>query len=105
MPVNARSRYAPPAVMTAPDAHGDSHALLPIRRFQSTNEANARFAHLLTGNESLEYLAWRYQGSSESWWRVADANALRFPLDWRPGEQLQVAATGSPGLVVRDRRF
>ena len=105
MPVGARSRYAPPTTLVGPDAKGVAHACLPIRRFQPTDAGTASYSHLLTGAESLEYLGWRYQGASDAWWRVADANPLRFPLDWRPGDQVRVAATGVPGLVVRDRRF
>lgn len=105
MPVTARSRYAQVAVAQANDAAGVPRAMLPIRRFEPTAASTARYTHLLTGGETLEYLAWRYQGSSDSWWRVADSNALRFPLDWRPGDKLQVAATGTPGLIVRDRSF
>lgn len=106
MPVSARSRYARLATMQAPDANGAPRACLPIRRHDSVPAGAARYAHLVTGAEALDYLAWRYQGSSEGWWRVADSNPLRFPLDWRPGDKLDVAAGASaPGLVVRDRRF
>lgn len=106
MPVSARSRYALSAPMQAPDADGEPRTALPIRRHEGVPASSARYAHLVTGAESLEYLAWRYQGSSEGWWRLADANPLRFPLDWRPGDQLDVASGGNaPGLVTRDRRF
>jgi hypothetical protein len=105
MPVSARSRYAPPATLIAPDAKGVDRACLPIRRYSPPAGSSASYAHLLTGAESLEYLAWRYQGASDAWWRVAEGNALRFPLDWRPGEQVQVTSSDTQGLVVRDRRF
>lgn len=106
MPVSPRSRYARMALMQAPDAAGVPRTSLPIRRHEAVAASSARYAHLVTGAESLEYLAWRYQGSSEGWWRVADANPLRFPLDWRPGDKLDIAAGASaPGLVERDRRF
>lgn len=106
MTVSARSRHARLAPLQAPDASGVPRTGLPIRRHAGVPASAARYTHLVTGAESLEYLAWRYQGSSEGWWRVADANPLRFPLDWRPGDEVQVASTSSvPGLVERDRRF
>lgn len=106
MTVSARSRHARLALLQAADADGTTHTCLPIRRHAGVPAGAARYTHLVTGAESLEYLAWRYQGSSEGWWRVADANPLRFPLDWRPGDQVEVASSSSaPGLVERDRRF
>lgn len=106
MPVSARSRYTRMAPMQAPDADGTARTGLPIRRHEGVPANAARYAHMVTGAETLEYLAWRYQGSSEGWWRLADANPLRFPLDWRPGEKIDIASgTDAPGSVQRDRRF
>src|SRR4051794_1302632 len=105
MPVDLRSRYAALPVAQAPDASGTLRSMLPIRRFQPPDPAVARYHHRVTGTETLEYLMWRYQGSSDQWWRLADANPLRFPLDWRPGDTVDVLATATPGLIVRDRRF
>ncbi|MGY1694624.1 hypothetical protein ACI780_06875 [Geodermatophilus sp. SYSU D00814] len=61
----------------------------------------------MSGLEDLEYLAWRLLGSSESWWRIADANPLAFPLDLRPGDTLTVAvaADAGTGQVDRERVF
>jgi hypothetical protein len=105
MPVSTRSRQARAAVLQAPDAAGRPQTLLPIRRHQPPSPALPRYVHLLTGTETLEYLAWRSQGASEVWWRLADGNPLRFPLDWRPGERVDVVSLGSPGQIQRDRRF
>lgn len=44
--------------------------------------------HTVVGGETLDYLAARYYGREDLWWRIADANPGRFPLDWRPGETL-----------------
>ncbi len=105
MPVSARSRHARLATMQAPDATGTPRTLLPIRRHAPLSSAAPRYTHLLTGCETLEYVAWRTQGSSESWWRLADGNPLRFPLDWRAGERVEVVSLGTPGQIQRDRRF
>lgn len=105
MPVTARSRHARLLPIQAPDAHGTLRTGLPIRRQAGVPPAAARFTQLLTGAETLEALAWRTQGSSEAWWRLADGNPLKFPLDWRAGDRVQVVALGTPGLVERDRRF
>lgn len=47
-------------------------------------------SHTVIGNETLDQLAARYYGREDVWWRVADANPGRFPLDWEPGERLDV---------------
>jgi nucleoid-associated protein YgaU len=44
--------------------------------------------HTIVGGETLEQLAARYYGRAELWWRIADANPGRFPLDWGPGDTL-----------------
>lgn len=105
MPAGLRSRYATLPVAQAPDAAGMPRAMLPIRPPAPIDPSLARFHHRVTGVETLEYLAWRYQGTSQDWWRIADANPLRFPLDWRPGDTVDVVATSTPGMIVRDRRF
>ena len=105
MPVSARSRYARQTTQQAPDASGTPRTLLPIRRHVPPSTLAPRYTYRLTGTETLEYVAWRTQGSSDDWWRLADGNPLRFPLDWRSGEHVDVVSLGSPGLIQRDRRF
>ncbi len=46
--------------------------------------------HTVVGGETLDELAGRYYGREDLWWRIADANPGRFPLDWRPGEVLRI---------------
>lgn len=105
MPVSPRSRHARLPSQQAPDATGTQRTLLPIRRHLPPSAALPRYTHLITGTETLESLAWRTQNASDAWWRLADGNPLRFPLDWRPGEKVEVVALGSPGQIQRDRRF
>jgi nucleoid-associated protein YgaU len=46
--------------------------------------------HTIIGGETLDALAARYYGREDLWWRIADANPLRFPLDWRPGDTVVI---------------
>ena len=46
--------------------------------------------HTLVGEETLDLLAARYYGREDLWWRIADANGPRFPLDWKAGETLVI---------------
>jgi nucleoid-associated protein YgaU len=46
--------------------------------------------HVVVGGETLDQLAFRYYGREDLWWRIADANPGRFPLDWTPGEMLVI---------------
>lgn len=46
--------------------------------------------HTLIAGETLDLLAKRYYGREDLWWRIADANPTRFPLDWQPGETLVI---------------
>ncbi len=103
MPVDITSRYWALQSYEAPGEAGPS-AALPIR-------PNAEVAkddlvnHRLTGVESIEYLAWRYYDRSAAWWRIADANPLAFPLDYRPGATVGVPPGRAVGRVVRTRSF
>jgi phage tail protein X len=60
---------------------------------------------MLTGVESLEYLAWRFYGRSTAWWHIADANPLIFPLDYRPGMSVTLPQSTGVGRVLRTRTF
>lgn len=57
--------------------------------------------HVIVGGETLDQLAFTYYGREDLWWRIADANPGRFPLDWAPGETLLIpplrVATRSKG--------
>jgi nucleoid-associated protein YgaU len=46
--------------------------------------------HTVIGGETLDELAKRYYGREDLWWRIADMNPGRFPLDWRPGDVLVI---------------
>ncbi len=42
--------------------------------------------HTVVGGETLDSLAKLYYGREDLWWRIADMNPERFPLDWQPGD-------------------
>ena len=46
--------------------------------------------HTLVAGETLPLLARRYYGNEALWWRIADANGLRFPLDFEAGDVLTI---------------
>jgi phage tail protein X len=46
--------------------------------------------HVVKGGETLDLLAFKYYGREDLWWRIADANPGRFPMDWAPGETLTI---------------
>jgi hypothetical protein len=56
--------------------------------------------HTLVGTETLDQLSAKYYGREDLWWRIADANPNKFPLDWQAGDTLVIppiqAATRMP---------
>jgi phage tail protein X len=105
MPVSSRSRYRDLEIFSATDAAGQSHPTVGIRPSPEPRQGLAPFRHVVTGVETLEYLAWRYYGRSDAWWRIADANPACFPLVLFPGTSLVIPDAGEGGRVVRTRRF
>ena len=57
--------------------------------------------HVLKTGETLDQLAFTYYGREDLWWRIADANPTRFPLEWAPGDTIVIpplrAATRNVG--------
>jgi nucleoid-associated protein YgaU len=57
--------------------------------------------HTVIAGETLDQLAFTYYGREDLWWRIADANPARFPLDLSPGDTLIIpplrAATRTAG--------
>lgn len=46
--------------------------------------------HTVVGDETLDQLAAHYYGREDLWWRIADANPLKFPLDWKAGDTIVI---------------
>lgn len=103
MSINVRSRYwgLPPVETAGPDG---PVASLPVRR-PPRPPGTSPVRHVMIGFETLEYLAWRFYSRSAAWWHIADANPPRFPLDYRPGNALNVPEATGVGQVFRTRTF
>ena len=95
MPISRTSRY-----------HGlrtferDGALTLTQRLTGAPPEFPDSIRHTVVGGETLDALARRYYGREDLWWRIADMNPGRFPLDWRAGDVLVIppirVATRSP---------
>ena len=105
MPVSQNSRYYGLPIYDAADAKGKVHATIAMRLAPQTPTPATVYQHILVGLETLEISASGYFHTSDSWWRIADANLPLFPLDWRPGMSLNLPGMTNSGQVVRSRRF
>jgi hypothetical protein len=105
MPLSVNSRYAGLPIYEANDANQVSHATVAIRAPVPLPPGSASVRHLTVGVDTFEYIAWRYLGSSDAWWRICEANALVFPLDLPPATAVNVPAAGDVGRITRTRSF
>lgn len=70
-----------------------SHAgrLTLAQRFAPRPDETEPFIlHRLGATETIDQLALRYYGRQDLWWRIADANPNKFPLDWEPGDLVRI---------------
>ena len=104
MPVSSSSRYASLPVFDAPDTTGEARPTVAMRLTPGA-APTVVYHHTVAAFETLEYLAWRAFHSSEAWWRIADANPLVFPLDWKPGDVISLPVRRERGRVERTRKF
>ena len=103
MPVGPRSRYFGQPVVQAPDRNGELRPTIAIR-YLPAPPSGPFFRHPVAGLQTIEYLSWKGNGQSELWWRIADANETRFPLDYETGESVNISADPNAGRVQRTRR-
>src|SRR5262245_37493881 len=103
MPVSSGSRYADLSVFDAPAADGEAHPTVAIR--PPPQPSAVTYQRTVAAVDTLETLAWACFHSSTAWWRIADANALVFPLDWRPGDVVVLPVSADSGRVQRTRKF
>jgi hypothetical protein len=99
MPVSQSSRYHTMPVYTV----DDKRSVIGIR--PTPPPTSIAIQHVVIAGDTLETLAYRYFGSSQAWWRIADANRLHFPLDLHTGQSLTIPSSTDFGLVSRERRF
>lgn len=85
MPVSIYSRYYGLDIV---EENGQvSLAQRPVVSLETLSDS---LIHIVVGNETLDQLAAHYYGREDLWWRIADANPNRFPLDWKPGDTLVI---------------
>lgn len=104
MPVSITSRYYGLEIFQAEDAEGEKHPTIALRSNPPLAPTAGMYRHTLIGLETLEYLAWRYYGLSEAWWRIAEVNPVAFPLDLTPGTPVSVPSASEVGRVPRTRK-
>ena len=104
MPLALTSRYQSLPVYTAQDAGGVAHPTVAMRLVPDPG-APAGLIHTVVAGDTLETLAFTYLGSSDAWWRIADANPQGFPFVPDPGTQIAIPLDSGAGLVVRTRPF
>lgn len=85
MPVSRYSRY-----YNLDKVEQDDKVTLALRLSVPTETPRDSINHTLVGGETLDQVAARYYGREDLWWRIADANPGRFPLDWRPGDTVVI---------------
>jgi nucleoid-associated protein YgaU len=104
MPIKPDSRFAqlPMLEVKAPD--GSRRQVIALRLVRSLPEGKVA-QHLTKQSESIDLLARRFYGSERLWWRILDANPVLYPLDIRPGDVLNVPASGPATRVTRARKF
>ncbi len=105
MPVNVLSRYYNLDVYLAPGPDQVNRPTIAVRVSTPPAAGVTIYRHLVSGVETIEYLAWRYYGDSSFWWRIAEANSLQYPFDLRPGGYINIPGANDLGTVVRNRSF
>lgn len=85
MPPSVRSRYHGLKTVEV----GDRRSLAQ-RPMPTPPDPAQTLVHTLVGGETLDQLAFSYYGRADLWWRIADANPQRFPLEWEPGDRLLI---------------
>lgn len=105
MPVSTGSRYYGLSVYEVTIADKELQPTMAMRPHTGLAPGKKQYKHLVTGVEDIEYLAWRFYGDSRQWWRIAEANDLRFPLDIYPGMSLIIPGVGDVGKISRNRKF
>jgi hypothetical protein len=103
MPAAPGSRLAglPVLAVRAPD--GTIRHVVALR-LTGTQPAAER-VHRVVRGEGIDLIARRELGDEGLWWRVLDANPVRYPLDLPAGEVLRLPAPEQATRANRARSF
>lgn len=104
MPVSPFSRYAGLPTLQVTDASGRTTTVLALRR-PMPPEGPGATQHRVVGSEPVDAIARHYYGREELWWQVMDGNSLRFPLDIKAGDVLELRPPRAASQVSREQRF
>jgi nucleoid-associated protein YgaU len=105
MAADPLSRYAGLTALRVPGPGGRATVALPAR-LAPVPPANAiARRHLVVAGDTLESLAAAYYGSSDAWWRIADANPRASPFGTAPGTMLVIPEGTRAGRVRLRRVF
>lgn len=104
MPVHPDSRYATLPVLTVRAPDGSDRQVVALRLTRARVGELAR-RHRVTQDEPLDLLARRLYGAEGLWWRILDANPVRYPLDLEPGDLLALPEQAPATRVTRARSF
>jgi hypothetical protein len=85
MPLTIYSRYYGLGIVSI-----DGVASLAQRPIPALVNYPDSLLHTMAAGETLDQLAFLYYGREDLWWRIADANEARFPLDWPPGKVVTI---------------
>jgi nucleoid-associated protein YgaU len=99
MPAAQGSPFAGLPLLEAVVTGGERRHVLGLRL--RPVDAPGPTRHVVQQGEGLDLIARTHLGDEGLWWRVLDANPLRYPLDLAPGEVLRLPA---PGRVTRANR-
>ncbi|MGW1177591.1 hypothetical protein ACWD4P_28210 [Kitasatospora sp. NPDC002543] len=98
-PLTSRYHGVPVALHT--EADGRQVPYLRRRLLPSADGLTPLAEHTVGAGDRPDLLAYRYLGSADQWWRIADANPVLDPreLTATPGRRLVVALPGAvPGV-------
>ena len=104
MPVAPGSRFAalPVLQVVAPD--GETRRVIALR-LTTAVEGQPAQRHLVRQGEAIDLLARRFLGDEGLWWRILDANPLRYGLDIEAGDVLQIPPPSAATRTTRARTF
>lgn len=98
MASNTHSRYYGIEVLTL-----DGRLVVEQRELPERVTKGA-ILHTVVGRETLDMLARRYYGREDLWWRIADANPPRFPLELEAGDTIVIPALAASTRTRRGKR-